>query len=60
MAMSLDKGKASDAEREKLIEEMQELIRQKHLDVNLAIGRPVSSALKGCSQCTICPCMICW
>jgi len=56
----LEKTRASDAERQKLIEEMQELIRQKHLDVNLNIERPVSPALLGCSQCTICPCIICW
>ncbi|HEY0283439.1 MAG TPA: hypothetical protein VGC27_12545 [Rhizomicrobium sp.] len=60
MAIALDKGKSSEAEREKLVEEIQELIRQKHLDVNLTVGRPVSATLKGCAQCTICPCMICW
>ncbi|HKN28969.1 MAG TPA: hypothetical protein VJY34_14205 [Roseiarcus sp.] len=58
--MSLEKQKASDAEREKLVAEIQDLIKEKQLDVNLTIGRPVTPTLRGCSQCTICPCMICW
>lgn len=59
MAVSIEKTKASDVERQKLIEEIEELIKQKQLDVNLQIGRPVAPALKGCATCTICPCMIC-
>lgn len=59
MAVSFEKTKASDVERQKLIEEIEELIKQKQLDVKLQIGRPVVPALKGCAQCTICPCMIC-
>jgi hypothetical protein len=60
MATRIDRGRASEAEREKLIEEMQELIRAKNLDVELVVGRPVAPTLKGCSQCTVCPCIICW
>ena len=59
MTNTIGTGKASDAERQKLIEEMQALIKEKQLDVGLSIGRPVTSVLKGCDQCTICPCMIC-
>ncbi len=60
MSRTIDKGKASDAEREKLIEEMKELIKEKRLDVSLSIDRPVSPVLMGCATCTVCPCMICW
>ncbi len=60
MGVSLEKVKASDEERQKLVEEIQELIKQKQLDVNLTIGRPVAPALRGCAQCTVCPCIICW
>lgn len=57
---TLNKGKASAAEREKLIEEMQNLIKEKQLDVSLHLDRPLEQkALMGCDQCTICPCMIC-
>ncbi len=57
--MLLEKTKASDIERDKLIQEIEDLIKHKQLDVNLTVGRPVTGALRGCSQCTICPCMIC-
>ncbi|KAF0206649.1 MAG: hypothetical protein FD172_3908 [Methylocystaceae bacterium] len=57
---TLNKGKATPAEREKLIEEMQNLIKEKHLDVSLHIDKPLGpKTLLGCDQCTICPCMIC-
>jgi hypothetical protein len=59
MATPIGKGKASEIERTKLIEEMQQLIQDKQLDVNLTMARPAGPTLKGCSTCTMCPCMIC-
>ncbi|MCA1458955.1 hypothetical protein I6F35_38565 [Bradyrhizobium sp. BRP22] len=52
-------------ESEKLIQEMQTLIKKKGLKVDLvpgqgapAFGEPVLAS--GCDSCTVCPCMICW
>lgn len=55
------KEKASPAEKEKLIEEMRRLIKEKGLDgVELIAPEPKEPILRGCARCTICPCMICW
>ena len=60
MPTNLSEGKASPAEAEKLIEEMQRLIQYKGLDVTLTEHHPsTAKLLAGCAQCTLCPCMIC-
>lgn len=58
----LGKGKASPAEQEKLIEEIQGLIKEKALNVKLDVPPELAreKVLKGCATCTLCPCMICW
>jgi len=59
MSDNLSEGKASPMEAEKLIEEMQRLIVTKGLDVTLTEHHPrAEKLLEGCTQCTICPCMI--
>lgn len=63
MALGVGPGKASDLEQEKLIEEIETLIKTKHLNVKLDVPPDVAKRakqLKGCATCTICPCMICW
>lgn len=60
MADILGKGKASPAEQEKLIEEIQRLIKEKQLDASLTVNRELKPVLFGCATCTMCPCMICW
>jgi len=63
MSMILEKGKASPAEQEKLIEEIEKLIKDKKLECKLEVSEAVRKrglVLSGCSTCTICPCMICW
>lgn len=62
MAKALGPGKASPMEQEKLIEEIQALIKDKQLNVKLDVPPDLAKAqklLRGCSQCTLCPCMIC-
>jgi len=59
MANNLSEGKASPAEAEKLIEEMQRLIKYKGLDATLTETHPKAKVLTGCAQCTLCPCIIC-
>ena len=58
-----DKG-ASQAEAEKLIQEMKLLIEKKGLKVDLVTQKGASYSepelASGCTSCTICPCMICW
>ncbi|ABC21285.1 hypothetical protein F11_02465 [Rhodospirillum rubrum F11] len=62
--MSLEKRPASQQEAEKLVHEIQELIKAKGLKVDLVPKegfRIVTPELAdGCTGCTICPCMICW
>ncbi len=63
MAQTLERRKASPIEQEKLIEEIQALIKEKHLNVKLDVPHEDAAArkmLSGCSTCTLCPCMICW
>jgi hypothetical protein len=60
MAMPLQPGKASPAEEEKLIEEIQHLIKEKQLNVKFEAPHAGTKVLSGCSTCTLCPCMICW
>ncbi|BBD41409.1 hypothetical protein Amn_pc01240 (plasmid) [Aminobacter sp. Y103A] len=52
-------------ESDKLIQEMQTLIKKKGLKVDLVpgegaptLGEPLLAS--GCDSCTVCPCMICW
>lgn len=54
--------KTSPIEAAKLIEEMQNLIKEKGLKVDLDIKEKVDKGIQvtGCATCTICPCMICW
>ncbi|TIL22217.1 MAG: hypothetical protein E5Y88_29170 [Mesorhizobium sp.] len=49
-------------ESDKLIQEMQTLIKKKGLKVDLVPGEGAGEPLlaSGCDTCTICPCMICW
>ncbi len=54
------KGKASPAEEQKLIEEIQHLIEVKGLNAKLTVTGERAQVLTGCTGCTICPCMICW
>lgn len=62
--MSLDKTPASQQEADKLIHEIQTLIKAKGLKVDLVpqggqkIADPTGAS--GCTGCTICSCMICW
>lgn len=63
--MSLDKSSASKIESEKLIQEIQNLIKVKGLKADLVPHADAPSGLlhsvaDGCSGCTICSCMICW
>ncbi|MGO9777101.1 MAG: hypothetical protein ACLPM3_11000 [Terracidiphilus sp.] len=52
-------GRASPVEAEKLIEEMQRLIKFKGLDVTLTEDHPgKAKLLTGCTQCTLCTCII--
>jgi hypothetical protein len=63
MPQPFGKGKASPMEQEKLIEEIQTLIKEKGLNVKLDVPPDVARAAKlmsGCATCTLCPCMICW
>jgi hypothetical protein len=61
MANTLSKEKASPMEAEKLVEELQELIKVKGLDVTLTVPKKTGERLlRGCSQCTVCPCIMCW
>lgn len=61
MANPLNKGKASPAEKEKLVQEIQDLITEKGLEDNVQVTKPIAPMLmRGCSTCTVCPCMICW
>ena len=60
MSDILGKGKASAAEQQKLVEEMERLIKEKGLDAELKMAKRPEAVLRGCAQCTICPCMICW
>jgi hypothetical protein len=61
MANPLGKGKASPAEQEKLIEEIQGLIKEKGLEEYVRTTKPTGGPhLMGCATCTVCPCMICW
>ncbi len=60
MPNSVGEGKASPIEAEKLVDEMQRLIKFKGLDVTLTENHPrTGKLLTGCAQCTLCPCMIC-
>jgi|GEM_PF-5717706 len=62
--MNVEKGKASQPEAEKLLQEIRRLIEDKGLEVDVTprkgaeYGDPVLAS--GCSSCTLCPCMICW
>jgi hypothetical protein len=60
MSNVISKGKASPAEEEKLIEEIQTLIKEKQLGAKLTVNEGLKPVLKGCATCTVCPCMICW
>jgi hypothetical protein len=60
MAVAIQPGKASPAEQEKLVEEIQNLIKEKQLNVKFEAPSAGPQLLRGCSTCTICPCIICW
>lgn len=61
---TLDEGRASQPEAEKLVQEMRVLIEKKGLEVDLVSKKGVEHAepvlASGCNSCTVCPCMICW
>ncbi|HVI52209.1 MAG TPA: hypothetical protein VM661_13425 [Candidatus Sulfotelmatobacter sp.] len=63
--MSLDKSPASKIESEKLIQEIQHLIKVKGLKADLvphadAPSGQLHAVADGCTGCTICSCMVCW
>lgn len=69
MADALTKRKAKHpVEILELVQEIQDLINEKNLPVELILQDEMKSILNrqdlivagSCSQCTICPCMICW
>jgi hypothetical protein len=58
-AMPMNPGKASQAEAEKLIEEIKRLIKTKGLNVELVEKERPDVTGQECDRCTVCPCIIC-